>query len=153
MAGKRRQQFSITNQRLDYCLRPDGLTKCSLFDWRMCWGKVHLQRRRSGIAAHDWNEKTLERVSSLLEDVAEPSDEILQELFQGLPFCHRLFTLLCRPAKFASVSIQRPSPTARFVGSTLQARPCKSLSRHQRTVDPRAQQKPIAVCSANLASV
>ena len=69
MSGKLAGQVTISNQRMDYCLRPAGLNGCCLYDFRMCWDKVNLSKRHT---ARDWNQHTLDLLATSLEDVSEP---------------------------------------------------------------------------------
>jgi hypothetical protein len=80
MSGKLGRQLTIYNQRMDYCLRPAGLSDCCLYDFRMCWDKVKLSKRNT---ARDWNQHTLDLLATSLEDGSEPTDDVLQQLLQG----------------------------------------------------------------------
>ena len=44
------KHVTVSNLRLDYALRPDGLDNCSLYDFRLCWEKCKQARQAVRVA-------------------------------------------------------------------------------------------------------
>ena len=65
--------LSISNLRLDYAMRPDGLDNCSLYDFRMCWEKCKLKGNGSTArAAEDWTADAKDRE---MDEPVEPNQD------------------------------------------------------------------------------
>ena len=65
--------MTVSNLRLDYALRPDGLDKCSLYDFRMCWEKCKLSRKPGRQSASpDWSTDTLDKE---IDEAIEPDPQ------------------------------------------------------------------------------
>jgi len=50
-------QFTLSNQRMDYTFRPDGLDNCSLYDFVGCWEKQLLGKTQT---YYDWTQEDID---------------------------------------------------------------------------------------------